>query len=359
MSTVSPGALIAPTDNPALERAIRARLEQRRERSGAFGALESIALRLGLIQNAVGPRLDSARLVVFAADHGLAVDDIGGPGPGSTATTVLALLDESLPLAAFARLHGIDLTVVDGGIAETLKPDPRLLARKIAHGTRNSRAGAAMSTEQAHAALRAGMEIGHKLGGSVVACAGIGIGAGESAALLLSCLSGAPLREFVDPRPGAGEALRVHLLRVLEDARNRHGHREDPVELLAAVGGFEVAMMAGVMLAAASQRRVIVVDGLAACAALLVAAEIAPAVPEYCLPARSNPRPAFANALALFGEPAPLEFGVDALDGTGATLAWPLLRSAAALLADPPRSREEASPRARAQAPEKVAVSHR
>jgi nicotinate-nucleotide--dimethylbenzimidazole phosphoribosyltransferase len=353
------GVLIPPTDNPVLERLLRAKLEQRRGIGGSFGALESIALRLGLIQNAESPSFPSARIIVFAADHGLAVDDIGGPSPRSTATTVLALLNESLPLAAFARLHGLELTIVDSGIAESLKPDARLLARKIAHGTRNSRAGVAMSTEQAHAAIRAGMEIGHKLGGSAVACAGIGIGATESAALLLSCMSGAPLRELIDTRPSVAEALRTHLLRVLEDARNRHGHREDPVELLAAVGGFEVAMMAGLMLAAASRRRLVIVDGLAACAALLVASEIAPAVPDYCVYVRSNPLPAFANALALFGNPVPLEFGFDALDGTGATLAWPLLRSAAALLLDPPRSREGALPQAATEPRERVPLSQR
>ncbi len=353
------GVLIPPTDNPVLERVLRARLEQRRALCGSLGALEAIALRLGLIQNAESPSFPSGRIIVFAADHGLAVDDIGGPAPRSTAATVAALLDESLPLAAFARLHGLELTVVDSGVAESLKPGPHLLARKIAHGTRNSRVGVAMSTEQAHAAIRAGMEIGHKLGGSAVACAGIGSGATESAALLLSCMSGAPLRELVDSRPSLAEALRAHRLRVLEDARNRHGHREDPVELLAAVGGFEAAMMAGLMLAAASRRRLIIVDGLAACAALLVASEIAPAVPDYCVYVRSNPLPAFVNALALFGNPAPLEFGFDALDGTGATLAWPVLRSAAALLADLPRSREEIVPRAATDARERVPLSQR
>jgi nicotinate-nucleotide--dimethylbenzimidazole phosphoribosyltransferase len=355
----TPGILIPPTENPVLEALLRAKLERRREGAGSFGRLEPLALRLSLIQNAESPSLPSGRIIVFAADHGLAVDDIGGPIQRSTAAIVQSLLDETLPLAAFASAHGLELTVVDSGIAESLKPHARLLSRKIAHGTRNARAGAAMSTEQAHAAMRAGMEIGHKLGGSAVACAGIGLGAAQSAALLLSCLSGAPLAEFLDVGPGVSNGLRMHLLRVLEDARTRHGHREDPVEVLAAVGGFEVAMMTGVMLAAASRRRVVIVDGIAACAALLVASEIAPAVPDYCVYARSNPLAASANAVELFGSVAPLEFGFDAVDGTGATLAWPVLRSAAALLADTPRSRESASPQANGQPAERVSMSHR
>ncbi|HEX7418182.1 MAG TPA: nicotinate-nucleotide--dimethylbenzimidazole phosphoribosyltransferase, partial [Steroidobacteraceae bacterium] len=293
-----------------------------------------LAVRLALIQNTLKPRFQSPRIVVFAADHGLAVDDLGAGERHSTAATVLALLSERLPLAVFARLQGLELTVVDSGVAEAVIPHVRLLARKIAHGTRNSRAGAAMSTEQAHAAMRAGMEIGDSLGGSAVACAGIGIGSAQSAALLLSCMSRAPLREFIDSGPGMAEGLLEHLLRVLEGARGRHGHLEDPIELLAAVGGFEVAMMAGLMLAAASRRRLIIPDGMAACAALMIASAIAPAVPDYCVHARSNRLPGLDRALALFGAQALIEVGLDSIDGTGSTLAWPLVRCAAALLTD-------------------------
>lgn len=328
-----PGALIPPTANAVLERNLRAKIEDRRGANGSFGELAQLAVRIGLLQKSETPSLSSARLVVFAADHGLAVDDIGAPSSRATVTAVLRLMDESTPLVAIARAQGIELTVVDSGVAETLTPHPRLLHRKIAHGTRNSRLGAAMTTEQAHAAMRAGMEIGHSLGGDAVACAGIGSGSPQSAALVMACMSGAPLGELIDPAATSAEALRNHLLRVLDEARNRHGHLDDPVELLAAVGGFEVAMMTGLMLAGASRRRLVLADGMAACAALMVASAIAPAVPDYCVCTRSNPAPALANALELLGAKPAFDLGIDAVDGTGATLAWPLLRSAAALVA--------------------------
>ncbi|MDQ6640378.1 MAG: nicotinate-nucleotide--dimethylbenzimidazole phosphoribosyltransferase [Pseudomonadota bacterium] len=334
-----PGALIPTTANAVLERKLRGKIEDRRGANVSLGELAPLAVRIGLLQNSETPSLSSAQLVVFAADHGLAVDDIGGPSARSTVTTVLRLMDESTPLVAIARAQGIELTLVDSGVAETLTPHPRLLHRKIAHGTRNSRLGAAMTTEQAHAAMRAGMEIGHARGGDAVACAGIGSGSAQSAALLLACLSGAPLGEFIDAGPTPVEAFRNHLLRVLDEARNRHGHLDDPVELLAAVGGFEMAMMTGLMLAGASRRRLVVADGMAACAALLVASAIAPAVPDYCVCTRSNSTPALASALELLGMRPVFDLGVDAVDGTGAALAWPLLRSAAALLA-PPIERE-------------------
>ncbi len=344
-----PGALIPPTANAVLERKLRGKMEDRRGANVALGELAPLALRIGLLQNSETPRLSSAQLVVFAADHGLAVDDIGGPSSRSTVTTVLRLMDESTPLVAIARSQGMELTVVDSGVADTLTPHPRLLHRKIAHGTRNSRLGVAMTTEQAHAAMRAGMEIGHALGGDAVACTGVGSGSAQSAALLLACLSGAPLRDLIDDGPTPVEAFRNHLLRVLDDARNRHGHLDDPVELLAAVGGFEVAMMAGLMLAGASRRRLVLADGMAACAALLVASAIAPALPEYCLCTRSNSTPALAGALELLGMRPVFDLGVDAVDGTGAALAWPLLRCAVALLA--PVGEREGKPAADRERP--------
>ena len=335
------GALIPPTANAVLERRLRAKIEDRRGGNGSLGELAPLSVRIGLLQNSEAPSLASARLVVFAADHGLTVDDIGGPSSRATVTAVHRLMDETNPLVAIARAQGIELTVVDSGVAEPLTPHPRLLHRKIAHGTRNARLGGAMTTEQAHAAMRAGMEIGHSLGGDAVACAGIGSGSAQSAALVLACLSGAPLADLVDAGPTLMEP-RNHLLRVLEEARKRHGHLDDPVELLAAVGGFEVAMLTGLMLAGASRRRLILVDGMPACAALMAASAIAPALPEYCVCTRSNPTPALSRALEVVGMKSAFDLGIDASDGTGAALAWPLLRCAAALLT--PAGNQELKP---------------
>jgi nicotinate-nucleotide--dimethylbenzimidazole phosphoribosyltransferase len=325
-----PGALIPPTANPALEHALRAALLRRHAWGDSFGRLEEIALRLGLIQNSTCPRVDSARLIVFAADHGLAIDE-PPLTERSTAATVAALLDGTLPLAEFARSEGIELTVVDSGVAEPLAPNSRLLARKIAHGTRNARVGAAMSTDQAHAAMRAGMEIADLLAADAVACAGIGVASTNSAALVLSCLSGRPLGDFAYAVADPADPHRVERLQRLGEIKERHGHLDDPVEMVAAVGGFEVAMMCGLILASTGRRRLVVIDGIAACAALLVASEIAPAAPEYCVFARSSPGRAIDRAIGLFGARPLLEVDVQSIDGTGATLSWPVVRSSAAL----------------------------
>lgn len=328
-------ALVPPIDNPALAAALSLKLRQRGASTPSLGSsLQALALRLGLIHNSETPHFEAPAIVVFAADHGLAVDNLGGGDAWSTAEVVHALLDERLPVAAFARAHGLDLTVVDSGVADSLAPHSRLLARKIGHGTRNARASAAMSLEQAHAALRAGMEIADAVPGNAVACCGIGVGSAQSAALVLAQIANVDVREFAAIGGVARDELDEHRIRVLEGARHRHGHLENEIEILAAVGGFEIAMMAGLMLAAAARRRLIMADGLPACAALLVASFIAPAVSEYCVHSRSNSHAGLDRALALFDATAFAEEGLDAIDGTGAALAWPRMVSAAALLAD-------------------------
>lgn len=327
-------SLIAPTTNPTLEQALRDKLKHRSETTGALGELEPLAVRLGLVQNTLKPRFRAPQLAIFAADHGLAVDGIGTAGRLSTANLVHRLLTSQLPVSVFARIQGLEMSVVDCGVAEAVAPHPKLLARKIAHGTRNARVTAAMSLDQAHAAIRAGMEFGDALPGNVVACAGIGVGSNESAALVLSRLSGANVRELVISGPAMQEDDLNQLQTLLHGAQGRHKDVIDPVEVLAAFGGFEIAVMVGVMLVAGSKRHLIVVDGMPACAALMVASRIAPAVTDYCLYCRSHSHQGLDMALSLFRSSAMLELGMESLDGTGATLAWPLVRSAAALLTE-------------------------
>jgi nicotinate-nucleotide--dimethylbenzimidazole phosphoribosyltransferase len=325
--------LVPPVANPALESGLRARLRHFGDPSVPLDPVERLAVQVGLIQNRLEPHFSMPRLVVFAADHGLVVDNIAGNETRSTAATVYCLVTEQLPLASLSRLQGLDLMVVDSGIAEPVDPHPHLHARKIAHGTRNARLGKAMSIEQVQAAIRAGLEIGESLHGNAVACAGIGVGSEQSAALVLSALSKVSVREFLSAVPSMPEDRLNHTILVLESARQRHIELTDPIELLAALGGFEVAMMMGLMLSAAARRFVIIPDGLPACAALLAAAAVVPAVVEYCVHTRSNHLRGLERALSLFEASVSAEVGVDAIAGTGATLTWPLVLTAASLLA--------------------------
>ena len=339
-------SLVTPTSSPLLERALRDKLQRRNERGGSLGELEPLAIRLGLMQNSLKPVLHDPQLLVFAADHGLAVDGITGgltggmtggipdPQARSTHETVQMLLSSQLPLTVFARAQQIEVTVVDCGVAQILPPHERLMMRKIAYGTRNARASAAMTLEQAHAGMRAGMEIGDKLPGNVTVLAGVGVGAHESASLVLARLTDSAVHDLVVSGPHMDPEYLAHVMAVLGAAQHRHRDVVEPIDVLAAFGGFEVAVMVGVILMAASKRHLIMIDGAPACAALMLAARIAQPVTDYCVFCRSHGHRGLDQALNLFSASALLELGMESTDGTGATLAWPLLRSAAALLTD-------------------------
>lgn len=323
-------SLIAPTAHPRLEDALRAKLERRGETAGSLGELEPLAIRLGLIQNTLKPRLNQPQLMVFAGDHGVVVEGLTPPGT-STMTQVADLLAGRLPMAVFSFIQGMNISVVDAGLAEELGPHPALLPRKIGFGTRNARFAAAMTVDQAHAAIRAGMEIADTMPGNVLACAGIGFGSHESASLVISRIAELPISALVS----SGKAPPTDaLLGVLDAVRARHEAVTDPVEVLAAFGGFEIAMMVGALLVAASKRHLIMIDGLPACAALLVATRIAAPVTDYVVFCRSHSHRGLDQALGHFRASALLELGMESTDGTGATLAWPLIHSAAALLTE-------------------------
>ena len=327
-------SLITPTANPELEKALRDRVDRRSAIAGGLGELEPLAVRLGLVQNTLTPRFRDPVLVLFAADHGIVVDGIGAQWGRSTREQAQMALQNRLPASVFARVQGLQLVVVDCGVADSLAPHAKLLARKIAHGTRNARSGPAMSVEQAHAGVRVGMEIADNLPGNVLACAGMGQGSPECAALVLARLGECPVRDFVVSGPDMRQDELAHLLTVLQSTQGRHKDITDPMEVLAAFGGFETAVMVGAMLVAASKRSLIMVDGITACAALKIASRIAPPVTDYAVFCRSHVHRGLDEALAQFHASALLELGMDSADGTGAALAWPMIRSAAALLTD-------------------------
>jgi nicotinate-nucleotide--dimethylbenzimidazole phosphoribosyltransferase len=151
---------------------------------------------------------------------------------------------------------------------------------------------------------------------------------------VLARLTDTPVRELIFSGPDMSTDELAHLLVITQGAQGRHRELNDPVEVLAAFGGFEIAVMVGVMLMAASKRHLLMIDGMPACAALMLAARIAQPVTDYCVFCRSHGHRGLDQALNLFRTSALLELGMETMDGTGATLAWPLVRNAASLLSD-------------------------
>ena len=335
--------VISPTVDTAFDLSLQQRLNRSDLPEHALGRLESLVLQLARIQKA-GPfafdllAFDSPQLVVFAGDHGIADEGVSLFTQDTTRQRVLNMLQGRASVNALAELHGFDLTVVDAGIAShiTLPEDARsqvpLQRRKIGHATRNMVLSPAMSVPQAVAALHAGMNVVHHLPGNVLALGDVGVGSTSCAALLLSRLCGVPLADACGRGSGLDDGRLQHKLEKLFAAATRHRKATAPLEALAAMGGFEIAMMVGAMLQAASERRVVLVDGFVAGAAALVARGLAPAVADYLVFTHRSAEPGHRLLLIHLQAQPLLDMELRMGQGVGTLLAWPLLLAAQRLL---------------------------
>ena len=325
---------IESTANASLQARLQHKIDHKTKPLGALGMLEDLALQLGLIQRSESPALHSPQMVVFAGDHGIAAEGVSAYPQAVTVQMVGNMLAGGAAINVFARQHGFALQVVDAGVAAELPAHPQLQPRKIALGTKNLCHEAAMSRLEAQAALSAGMQVMQALPGNVVAFGEMGIANTSPAALLLARLTGASLEDATGRGTGLDDAQLRHKLDVLTRALARHPATEplDALGELAALGGFEIAMMAGAMLQAASERRVVLVDGFIAGAAALVAQSLVPPVRDYLVFCHRSAETGHRLLLAhLQAEPL-LELDLRLGEGTGALLAWPLVQSAANFL---------------------------
>lgn len=338
---------VLPTADLLLDAAVARRLSLAGFPAQALGRLEALASQLARVQNAGPPRFDrlafeAPQVVVFAADHGIAGEGVSAFPLEMTHQRVLQMLQGRAPVNALAALHGFDLTVVDAGVAspvdlpgDTPAPVP-LVVRKIGHGTRNMVLSPAMSLTQAVAALHAGMDVVRVLPGNVLAVGDVGVGSTSCAALLLSRLCGVPLADACGhdhPEDSDMERRqRPTKLDTLLIAAARHRQAVSPLDALAAMGGFEIAMMVGAMLQAASERRVVLVDGFVASAAALVARGLCPAVADYLVFGHRSTEPGHRLLLIHLQTQPLLDLELRVGQGAGALLAWPLLQAAQRLL---------------------------
>ncbi|MBK6613810.1 nicotinate-nucleotide--dimethylbenzimidazole phosphoribosyltransferase [Ottowia sp.] len=301
---------------------------------GALGRLEALALRLGLVLGSERPRLHAPQLVVFAADHGIAVRGVSAYPSDVTWQMVRNFLAGGAAVSVLARQHGIGLTVVDCGVRHEFESAPGLVRHKIAPGTRDCSIGPAMSAAQCARALRAGIGAARALPGNALLLGEMGIGNTSAAALLLARLGGIDVGEVCGAGTGLDAAGIARKTAVLREALAANAGAAAPLDALAALGGFEIAAMAGAVLQAASERRVIVVDGFIAGSAVLVASRLAPHVLQRCVFAHRSGERGHARLLAALGAEPLLDLGLRLGEGSGAALAWPLLESACRILGE-------------------------
>jgi nicotinate-nucleotide--dimethylbenzimidazole phosphoribosyltransferase len=325
---------IADLGNADLARRLQHALDNKTKPVGSLGRLETLAARLGSILDSTAPELRAPQMVVFAGDHGLAAQGVSAYPSDVTWQMVENFLAGGAAVSVLARQHGIALTVVDCGVKHDFAPRPGLLIRKIAAGTADASTAPAMTPEQRDAALENGKALLADLPGNALLLGEMGIGNTSSASLLLARLAQLDIAECTGAGTGLDDAGVARKTDILRKVLARHESARQPLDALAAFGGFEIATMVGAVLQAAAQNRVIVVDGFIVSAAVLVASRLAPQVLQRCVFAhRSGERGHALMLAALKGEPL-LDLQLRLGEGSGAALAWPLMQSACAILRD-------------------------
>lgn len=317
---------------PALSARLQNRLDNKTKPLGSLGQIERLGQRLGLVLGCEAPELKDPQLVVFAGDHGLAARGVSAYPSDVTWQMVENFLAGGAAVSVLARQHGIGLSVVDCGVRHEFAPRPGLLIFKVAPGTADALEGPAMTAGQRDTALANGAALVATLPGNALLLGEMGIGNTSAASLLMSRLA----RLDIDDCTGAGTGLNAAAVQrkigILRQVLARHPDATKPLDALAAFGGFEIATMVGAVLQGALERRVIVVDGFIASAAVLVASAMQPAVLQRCVFAHRSGERGHALLLAhLEAEPL-LDLGLRLGEGSGAALAWPLLVSACAIL---------------------------
>lgn len=299
---------------------------------GSLGRMESLARRIARIQGTLAPRMERCVLLLFAADHGVAAAGVSAYPQTVTRQMVANLLAGGAAANVFARSLGVRLRVVDAGVAGGLIAHPDLLDRRIAAGTANFVEGPAMTARQRDDALASGERLGAEADADALAPGEMGIGNTSAAALMAHKILALPLDDLVGPGTGLDSAGLDRKRRILARAAERTKTPLPAPTALAEYGGFEIAMMTGAMLGAASAGRLVLVDGYIATVAAAVALDTRPRVRQNLVFAHRSAEPGHGAVLRALGADPLFDLGMRLGEGTGALLAWPLVRAAAAAL---------------------------
>ncbi len=334
-------AAVAPPD-PAWSDRAAARQAQLTMPPGSLGRLLELGRQLASLQRTDQPAGVPSLVAVFAADHGVAAAGVSAYPQEVTAQMVANYVRGGAAVNVLARRAGAAVRVVDLGVANPLGfplTAAGFHSRPVRAGTSNFLAGPAMTRAEAFQAFRVGIELGARWvddeGFRVVALGEMGIGNSTTAAALIAAMTGAEVHDVVGRGTGIDERGLARKRSVVTQAVALHQRdAADDWDLFARLGGFEILGLAGLAVAAARGRALVVLDGLISTAAGLIAATLCPAVLGSLVASHVGPEPGQTIALRALGLRPLLDLGLRLGEGTGATLALPLIASAADLLRD-------------------------
>jgi nicotinate-nucleotide--dimethylbenzimidazole phosphoribosyltransferase len=315
-----------------LEPAVRAHLDQLTKPPRSLGLLEDLAAQYCLITGTDRPVLGQKKIFTFAGDHGVAAEGVSAYPQEVTPQMVRNMLAGGAAINVLARLAGAEAAVVDMGVKDPLEGAPGLIRRKIKFGTANSARGPAMTEDEAVRALETGITLAREAvvaGFDLLGTGDMGIANTTPSSALFAALLPCPVEEITGRGTGIDDAGLVNKVRVIQEILRVNRERLDqPLSTLAAVGGLEIAGIAGLCLGAAAARRPVVVDGFISSAGALAACRLAPAVRDYLYFSHLSEEAGHATFLRLFRVEPLLNLKMRLGEGTGAALAMTLIEAA-------------------------------
>jgi nicotinate-nucleotide--dimethylbenzimidazole phosphoribosyltransferase len=298
---------------------------------GSLGGLEELLIQLAGITKNPFPKVDQKAVIVMAADHGVYEEGIAAFPQEVTAIQTGLFAKGVTGVCAFAKQAGADVVTVDIGVKQDIHT-PGIINKKVKYGTDNMTKGQAMTREEAIEAIEVGIEIAVeqiKKGKNLLGTGEMGIANTTASAAIVSIIGNVDPLEVTGQGANYPEEKLVHKANVIRKAIEiNKPSRKDGIDILAKVGGLEIAGMAGVMLAGAAYRVPVVIDGFISTAAALIACQIEPKVKHFLIPSHLSEEKGAAKAADLLGLKPMIHLGLRLGEGSGAVLAFHLIEAA-------------------------------
>ncbi|RXQ89541.1 nicotinate-nucleotide--dimethylbenzimidazole phosphoribosyltransferase [Ancylomarina salipaludis] len=311
--------------------ALQHKIDLKTKPLGSLGKLEEMAKHIGCIQNTLSPALKKPVIMVFAADHGIALDGVSPYPQEVTWQMVANFMNGGAAINVFAKQHDIDIRIIDAGVNYDFDKSSGVLNAKIAYGTKSYLNESAMSSEEFEKAMKRGgdlVERIHSEGSNIIGFGEMGIANTSSAAIILHLLSNIELSACVGRGTGWDDEGLQRKYEILGRALSKYRGGNTAEEVLTYFGGFEIVMIAGAMLKAAELKMCIMVDGFIITSALLAASKMNPNILDYCIFTHKSQEKGHQLMLDQLKAKPLLDMGMRLGEGTGAAVAFPLIQSA-------------------------------
>ena len=324
---------IQPLDEVAMT-AARNRQAQLAKPPGSLGRLEDLSIQLAGITGSVHNRIEKKHLLVFAADNGVVAEGVSSAPQSVTLKQTINLTRHKTGASTLCRHFGCGITVCDVGVNGDI-PEPKVLNRKIAYGTLNIVHGSAMTREQCLKAIEVGFDLARETEADVLGIGEMGIGNTTTSSAVLAVLLDADVEAVTGRGGGITDMSFLKKKQVIRDAiAVNHPDKDDVIDVLAKLGGFDIAAMCGAFLGAAATHRPAVIDGFISAVAALCAYKLCPEVRGYFVPSHASYEIGYKLAMDAMDLEPLFMLGMRLGEGSGCPLAFEILGAACAIIND-------------------------